>query len=62
MESHNGNNPAGIFDEDGSVKCIDCMTAHDWRNLILMEDHVITVEYLKKIDNSIYCDYCQSQL
>jgi hypothetical protein len=60
MESYDGNHLAGIFEQDGSVKCIDCMTAEDWRNL--MDDSVITVEYLERSGDWIYCDYCQSKL
>jgi len=62
MELYDGNNPAGIFEEDGSIKCIDCMTAQDWRNLILMEDHLITVAEAERNGYSIYCDSCQSEL
>jgi len=60
MEFHEENHLAGIFEKDGSVKCIDCMTAQDWRNLT--EDCIITVEDLETRGDGISCDYCQSKL
>ena len=53
-------NVVGIYLEDGSVKCRDCMEDEDWENL--EQDHTITEDDLVKDDEWIYCDYCEKRL
>jgi hypothetical protein len=53
-------NVVGIYLEDGSVKCRDCMDDEDWENL--RQDRTITEEDLVKGDEWIYCDYCEKRL
>lgn len=50
----------GIFEEDGSVKCRNCMSDEDWKNLT--DDRVITEERIKNNNEFIYCDYCEERL
>jgi len=53
-------NVVGIYLEDGSVKCRDCMEEEDWENL--RQDRTITEDDLLKDDEWIYCDYCEKRL
>jgi hypothetical protein len=53
-------NVVGIYLEDGSVKCRNCMSEEDWKNLT--PKRIITDEDLRKDDEWIYCDYCEERL
>jgi len=53
-------NVVGIFLEDGSVKCRNCMSEEDWKNIKHMR--IITEEDLRKDNEWIYCDYCEERL
>jgi len=50
----------GIYQEDGSVKCRNCMTEEDWKNLA--DDRIITEDRVKNNNEFIYCDYCEERL
>jgi hypothetical protein len=50
----------GIYLEDRSVKCRDCMSEVDWKNLT--DKQIITGADLRKDDEWIYCDYCEERL
>jgi hypothetical protein len=60
VKSDSVDNVVGIYLEDGSVKCRDCMDDEDWENL--RQDRTITEEDLVKGDEWIYCDYCEKRL
>ncbi|MFW6147937.1 MAG: hypothetical protein ACOC6B_06050 [Thermodesulfobacteriota bacterium] len=50
----------GIYEEDGSVKCRNCMTDEDWKNLT--DDRIITEDRVTENNEFIYCDYCEERL
>ena len=50
----------GIYLEDGSVKCRNCMSEEDWKDIL--HKRIITEEDLRKDDEWIYCDYCEKRL
>jgi hypothetical protein len=50
----------GISNEDGSVKCRECMSEEDWKDLT--QENTITEGYRKKDEEWIYCDYCERKL
>ena len=50
----------GIYNEDGSVKCRECMCEEDWKNLT--QENTITEGHRKKDAEWIYCDYCERKL
>ncbi len=60
MKLDSFDNVVGIYQEDGSVKCRDCMSEEDWKNLA--HKQIITEEELRKNDEWIYCDYCEGRL
>jgi hypothetical protein len=51
---------AGICEEDGCVKCRDCMEAEDWKKL--KPHNVIRLEEIEGGERPIYCDYCEKRL
>jgi hypothetical protein len=51
---------AGIYEEDGSVKCRECMKQEDWGNL--RRENMITFEDIEKGGEWICCDYCERRL
>lgn len=51
---------AGIHEEDGSVKCRDCMKQEDWENL--RQENIITFKDIEKGGQWICCDYCERKL
>jgi hypothetical protein len=53
-------NLVGIYQEDGSVKCRDCMAGEDWKDLT--QEDIITSEDIEKDGEWIYCDYCEEKL
>jgi len=60
MEEQTIDNIEGIYQEDGSVKCRDCMSEEDWKQL--KEEQVITLEDIERDNKWIYCDYCEERL
>jgi hypothetical protein len=50
----------GYCEEDGCVKCRDCMEAEDWKNL--KPHKVIRLEEIEGGERPIYCDYCDKRL
>jgi hypothetical protein len=53
-------NVVGIYLKDGSVKCKNCMSEEDWKNMT--HKQIITKEELRKDDEWIYCDCCEERL
>jgi hypothetical protein len=60
MEARAIEDVMGIYQEDGSVKCRNCMSEEDWKNLT--HKQIITEEELRKDDEWIYCNYCEERL
>lgn len=60
MEARAIDNVIGIYQEDGSVKCRDCMNEEEWKGIT--KDQVITVADLAGDHEWIYCDYCEERL
>ena len=60
MRVHEIDDLVGIYEEDGSVKCRDCMKEEDWEEL--KEENIITEDNIEKNDELIYCDYCERKL
>jgi hypothetical protein len=60
MEVQAIENIAGIYQEDGSVKCRECMGEEDWKQL--KEERVITFEEIERDNKWIYCDFCEERL
>ena len=60
MEMYDIDNLAGIYEDDGSVKCVDCMKDKDWENL--KQENIITGDDIARNDEFIYCDYCEKKL
>jgi hypothetical protein len=53
-------NIVGMYLEDGSVKCRNCMSEEDWKKRKRMR--IITEDDIRKDDEWIYCDYCEEKL
>ena len=53
-------NVVGIYQEDGSVKCRNCMSDEDWKGIT--EERIITAGDLERDNEWIYCDYCEERL
>jgi hypothetical protein len=60
MKDHDLEDLVGIFQEDGSVKCRDCMEDKDWKGLT--QESIITVEDIQDGEKLFYCDYCEEKL
>lgn len=60
MEAYEIDNLVGMYEEDRSVKCRDCMVEKDWEDL--KEDNIITVEDVESGEKLFYCDYCEKKL
>jgi hypothetical protein len=60
VKSDSDTNILGIYLEDGSVKCRDCMSEEDWKDI--RHKRIISEEDLRKDDEWIYCDYCEKRL
>ncbi|MBW1690962.1 MAG: hypothetical protein DRG87_02805 [Deltaproteobacteria bacterium] len=60
MRSDSVDNVVGIYLEDGSVNCENCMSEEDWKNLTLKQ--IITKEEFREDDECIYCDCCEERL
>jgi hypothetical protein len=50
-------NAAGIYLEVGSLKCKNCMSEEDWKNLTFKQ--IINKEEFRKDEERIYCDCCE---
>jgi len=60
MEVNEIDDLVGMYEEDRSVKCRDCMKEEDWEEL--KEENIITEDNIEKNDELIYCDYCERKL
>jgi hypothetical protein len=60
MEVHEIDDLVGIYEEDGGIKCRDCIKDEDWREL--KEENIITKDDTEKANEWIYCDYCERKL
>ncbi len=60
MEEHEIGDLVGIYEEDRSVKCRDCMKKEDWKNL--KKDNIITLDDIENSEKLFYCDYCEEKL
>lgn len=60
MEASKIDDLVGIYKEDRSVKCRECMEDEDWREL--KEENIITEDDIEKNNELIYCDYCERRL
>lgn len=60
MEDQKIDDLVGIYEEDGSVKCRDCMEEEDWEGLT--QENIITVEDIGNSEMVLYCNYCEEKL
>lgn len=60
MDAHKFDNLVGIYEEDGTVRCRDCMRDEDWKDI--NQENIITAEDINEHDEWIYCDYCEKKL
>ena len=60
MKADQNDNLAGIYEQDGSVKCRDCMEDEDWKHL--SRQNVITLDDVENGERLFYCDYCEEKL
>lgn len=60
MKDHDFEDLVGIFQEDGSMKCRDCMEDKDWKGLT--QESIITAEDIQDGEKLFYCDYCEEKL
>ncbi len=60
MRGYETDDLVGIYQEDGSVKCRDCMEDEDWEELT--EEDIITSKDIEEGDEWICCDYCEKTL
>jgi hypothetical protein len=50
----------GVYEEDRSIKCKDCMKQKDWRDL--KAENIITADGIKRGGESLFCNYCKKTL
>jgi len=60
MGVHEIDDLVGIYEEDGSVKCRDCMEDEDWRDL--RKENIITMGEIERNNDWLFCDYCEKRL
>jgi hypothetical protein len=60
MGVHEIDDLVGIYEEDGSVKCRDCMKEEDWKEL--RKENIITMDEIERSDEWFFCDYCEKRL
>jgi hypothetical protein len=60
MKEHEIEDLVGIYQEDGSVKCRECMNEEDWKELT--EESIITGRDINEGEKLFYCDYCEEKL
>ena len=60
MGVHEIDDLVGIYEEDRSVKCRDCMKEKDWKDL--KEENIITLDDVENGEKLFYCDYCEKKL
>jgi len=60
MGVHEIDDLIGIYEEDGSVKCRDCMKEEDWKGL--RKENIITMGEIETGDDWFFCDYCEKRL
>ena len=60
MGVHKIDDLVGICEEDGSIKCRDCMEDRDWKDL--KQENIITLDDMDNSEKLFYCDYCEKKL
>ena len=60
MKVYKIDNLVGIYEEDRSVKCRDCMKEKDWKDL--KQENIITLDDVENGEKLFYCDYCEEKL
>jgi len=60
MGVHEIEDLVGIYEEDGSVKCRDCMKEEDWKGL--KKENIITMGEIERSNDWLFCDYCEKRL
>jgi len=60
MKVHQIDDLVGIYEQDGSVKCRDCMEDEDWKHL--SQKNLITLDDVENGERLFYCDYCEKKL
>jgi hypothetical protein len=60
MKGYEADDLLGIYQEDGSVKCRDCMNEEDWKNL--KQEDIITSKAIERGGEWFCCDYCEKTL
>jgi hypothetical protein len=50
----------GIYEQDGSVRCRECMEDEDWNHL--SQETAITLDDVENGERLFYCDYCEQEL
>ena len=60
MEGHEVDNLVGMYEEDKSIKCRECMKAKDWKDL--KQENIITLQDVENGEKLFYCDYCEEKL
>lgn len=60
MKGYETDDLVGIYQEDGSVKCRECMEDEDWEELT--EEDIITSKDIEEGGEWICCDYCEKTL
>ncbi len=60
MKGYETDDLVGIYQEDGSVKCRECMDDEDWQELT--EESIITTGDIDEGEKLFYCDYCEEKL
>ena len=60
MRVHEIDDLVGIYEEDRSVKCRNCMKEEDWKEL--RKEDIITMGEIARSDEWFFCDYCEKRL
>ena len=60
MRVHEIDDLIGMYEEDGSVKCRECMEDEDWNHL--SQENTITLDDVESGERLFYCDYCEQKL
>jgi len=60
MEVNEIDDLVGTYEEDGSVKCRDCMKEEDWKEL--RKEDIITMGEIERSDEWFFCNYCEKRL
>jgi len=60
MKGYEADDLLGIYQEDGNVKCRECMNEEDWKDLT--QEDIITSKAMERGSEWICCDYCEEKL